>query len=184
MTTTVADSTPDPNLRIVPYDPIWPLRFAREAAVLRAALGSVAVAIDHVGSTSVPGLAAKPIVDIQITVRALEPFAAYAEPLERLGYGFVPDPEFPDLHFFPKPPAPPRDFHIHVMLAGGDHERRHLAVRDYLRAHADVAAEYATVKRRVAEAAAGNVDSYVAGKDAFVKDLERRALAWWQAGAG
>src|SRR5215216_204932 len=175
-------SAPDPILRMAAYDPAWPRLFEEEAARLRAALGDLAVRVDHVGSTSVSGLAAKPIVDIQVSVRSLEPFAAYAEPLAALGYGFVPDPIGPDFHFFPRPPEPPRTVHVHVVQSGSDHERRHLAVRDFLRAHPEESRAYAEHKRAVVQQAAGSIDAYIAGKNAFVVELERRALAWWPGG--
>jgi len=146
---------------------------------VRPALEGVAVRIEHVGSTSVPGLAAKPIVDLQVAVDALEPLARFVEPLERLGYLFVTDPASPDYHYFCRPAERPRSHHLHVCLAGSAQERRHVAVRDFLRAHpADVAA-YARVKRDLVAAHGPDRLAYVAGKDAFVVDLERRALAWW-----
>jgi GrpB-like predicted nucleotidyltransferase (UPF0157 family) len=174
----VPDDSYDPAVRIVPYDPAWPERFVQEAARLWQALAGVAVRIDHVGSTAVPGLAAKPIIDIQVSVHALEPLEAYRVPLEALGYLFVFNPEMPDFHFFGKPPERPRSYHIHVIQAGGPHEQRHLVVRDFLRAHPEVAREYAGLKRAVAEQHPGDRLSYMAGKEAFVVELERRALAW------
>jgi GrpB-like predicted nucleotidyltransferase (UPF0157 family) len=168
----------DPAIRIVDYDPVWPAMFAAEAAVLRAALGAVAVRIDHVGSTSVPSLAAKPIIDIQISVATLVPMAPYRGPLEALGYLFVEDPEFPDFHFFGKPSTRPRTHHVHVCAAGSVHEHRHLAVRDFLRTHPDVAATYAAIKRALATDSPGNRERYIVGKDAFMQELEQRALAW------
>src|ERR1700730_18027185 len=82
-------------IEIVPYDPAWPGRYAAEAQRLSEALGELAVRVEHIGSTSVPGLAAKDIVDIQLSVRFFEPQAAYQEALERLGYYHRPDPEPP-----------------------------------------------------------------------------------------
>jgi GrpB-like predicted nucleotidyltransferase (UPF0157 family) len=172
------DDAYDPAIRIVPYDPEWPARFAEEAAQIRRALGDVAARIDHVGSTAVPGLASKPIIDIQVSVHALEPLDAFRVPLESLGYLFVFNPAMPDFHFFGKPATRPRSHHIHVIEAGGPHEQRHLAVRDLLRAHPSVAQEYAALKQRVAAQHLEDRISYMAGKEAFVVELERRALAW------
>jgi GrpB-like predicted nucleotidyltransferase (UPF0157 family) len=86
----------DPAVRIVEHDIAWPVRAAEELRRLAEALGPVAVRLEHVGSTAVPGLAAKPILDLQLSVAAIEPRARYAQPLERLGYLFVPAPESPD----------------------------------------------------------------------------------------
>jgi GrpB-like predicted nucleotidyltransferase (UPF0157 family) len=126
----------------------------------------------------VPGLAAKPIVDLQLSVASLEPFAAYGDPLARLGYLFVPDPEMPDYRFFGRPPERPRTHHLHVCEAGSDQELRHLAVRDFLRAHPDEAAGYAELKRAVAARHPQDRLAYMAGKDRYVRELQARALRW------
>jgi GrpB-like predicted nucleotidyltransferase (UPF0157 family) len=131
-----------------------------------------------VGSTAVPGLAAKPILDLQLSVPAIEPRAVYVEPLERLGYLFAPAPESPDYHFFARPPERPRTHHLHVCEAGSGHERRHLAVRDFLRAHDDEAARYAALKRRVVERHPQDRLAYIEGKEQYVAALETRALEW------
>ncbi len=125
-----------------------------------------------------PALAAKPILDLQLSVEAVEPSGVYAGALERLGYLFAPDPESPDHLFFAKPPERPRTHHLHVCRAGSREERRHLAVRDFLRAHRDEAARYEALKRRLADRHPQDRLAYIAGKDEYVRDLERRALAW------
>lgn len=165
---------------IVPYDPAWPDHFLAEAARLREVLGDVALRIDHVGSTAVPGLAAKPIVDIQISVAAIAQTARYREPLERLGYAYTFDPEFPDYPFFGRPAAPPRTHHVHVGAAGSAEEHRHLAFREYLRAHPEVAAEYAALKRELAPRyradRLADRQAYCDAKSAFILPVQGRAL--------
>ena len=168
----------DPAVRIVAYDGDWPGQAGEELRRLGQALGAVAVRLEHIGSTAVPGLAAKPILDLQLSVAAMQPQARYVEPLERLGYLFVPSPESPDLHFFARPPERPRSHHLHVCEAGSDHERRHLAVRDFLRTHDDEAARYAALKRDAVARHPRDRLAYMAGKGAYVADLEARALAW------
>ncbi len=168
----------DPAVRIVEYDAAWPARAAAELRRLAEALGPVAVRLEHVGSTAVPGLAAKPILDLQLSVAAIEPHARYAAPLERLGYLFVPAPESPDYHLFAKPPERPRTYHLHVAEAGSDHEFRHLAVRDFLRARDHEAARYAALKRQVAARHPRDRLAYIEGKDSYVAGLEARAVAW------
>jgi GrpB-like predicted nucleotidyltransferase (UPF0157 family) len=168
----------DPAVRIVDYDPGWPDEAARELRRVGEALGGLAVRLDHVGSTSVPGLAAKPIVDLQVSVAALEPKDAYVEPLEAIGYLFVPFATAPEYHFFGKPPERPRTHHLHVCLAGSFEERRHLVVRDFLRANPDEAARYEAVKRESARLHPEDRVAYMAGKEGFILAMERRALAW------
>jgi GrpB-like predicted nucleotidyltransferase (UPF0157 family) len=169
----------DPAVRIVDYDPAWPEIAAAETARVEVALGARAVRVDHVGSTAVPGLAAKPIVDLQASVAEVDPTERYARPLEALGYLFAPDPDSPDFHFFGKPAERPRTFHLHVCAAGGDDERRHLALRDYLRAHPEEVQGYASLKRELAaDRPPGDRLAYIEGKAAYVAALERRALRW------
>jgi len=173
----------DPAIRIVDYDPEWPARARQELRRIADALGSVAVRLEHVGSTAVPGLAAKPILDLQLSVAAIERRDAYVGPLERLGYLFVPAPQAPDHHFFARPPERPRSHHLHVCEVGSAHEHRHLAVRDYLRAHGDEAASYEALKRDAAARHPADRLAYIEAKDAFVTALEARALQWAGGGA-
>jgi GrpB-like predicted nucleotidyltransferase (UPF0157 family) len=168
----------DPAVRIVEYDAGWPALAAAEIGRIEQALGGVAVRLEHVGSTAVPGLASKPILDLQLSVDAIEPLERYSEALERLAYLFVTAPESPDYHLFAKPPERPRTHHLHVCAAGSEHEFRHVAVRDFLRAHQDEAARYAELKRDVAERHPQDRLAYIAGKEAYVTALEHRALAW------
>jgi GrpB-like predicted nucleotidyltransferase (UPF0157 family) len=168
----------DPAVRIVEYDDRWAIEADEEISRLLDALGPLAVRVDHVGSTAVPGLAAKPIIDLQVSVAAIEPRTAYVEPLQRLGYLFVPSPESPDFHFFAKPAERPRSHQLHVCEAGSEHEFRHLAVRDFLRTHSDESAKYASLKREVVANHPQDRLAYIGGKDAYVVDLERRATKW------
>jgi GrpB-like predicted nucleotidyltransferase (UPF0157 family) len=168
----------DPAVRIVEYDRAWPVLAEQEVGRIRSALGDVAVRVEHVGSTAVPGLAAKPIIDLQLSVEAIDPLERYVVPLEALGYLFVPATESPDYHFLAKPPERPRSHHLHVCEAGSDHELRHLAVRDFLRSHPDESARYAALKRQVVARHPQDRLAYIEGKEEYVTALERRALTW------
>jgi GrpB-like predicted nucleotidyltransferase (UPF0157 family) len=168
----------DPAIRIVDHDPDWPAIADAEIRLIADEVAEHVVRLDHIGSTAVPGLAAKPIIDLQMSVAAIAPIEAYAEPLERLGYLFVPDPDFADWQFFAKPPERPRTHHLHVVQSGSEHERRHLAVRDYLRAHREEAAAYEALKRRLVTRHPEERLAYIEGKAPFVRQLEERALGW------
>jgi GrpB-like predicted nucleotidyltransferase (UPF0157 family) len=168
----------DPAVRIVEYDPAWPGMAEPEIERIGAAVGEGAVRIDHVGSTAVPGLAGKPIVDLQLSVADVDAHSLYVEPLEGLGYLFAPDPASPDFHFFGLPAARPRTHHLHICAAGSEDERRHLVVRDYLRTHPDEVSAYAELKRRLVARAPGDRLAYIEGKEEYVAALELRALAW------
>ena len=161
---------PRPAIEVVDYDPEWPTTFEAEAARLQDGLGGEAVRIDHVGSTSVPGLAAKPNVDIQVSVPDVYNRDEYFPLLFALGYEHVPDPEFVDYPFFGWPSArAPRTFNLHVCQAGSENERRHLAFRDHLRNDPVARDEYAALKRRLALELGNDIEAYVAAKDAFIK---------------
>lgn len=166
--------------RIVPYDDAWPAQAHRILDRLAGALGDTVVRLDHVGSTSVPGLAARPIIDVQVSVRDVADRALYEPALRSLGYAYFPVPELPAPDYLIYVPADGSNTeHIAVCEAGGHHERRHLAMRAYLRSVPDMARHYEQVKRSAAAAAAGSRAHYSAGKHDAVQAIERRALDWW-----
>lgn len=167
----------DPAIRIAPYAPERVGDYELEADAIRRVLGNHVVSVDHVGSTAVPGLASKPIIDIQVCVKAMEPRDTYVRPLQELGYLFAPDPDSPDFHFFGKPAGRPRRFHLHVCQTGSLHEQRHLAVRDYLRAHPAEAERYADRKRELVAQHPEDRLAYIKGKEPYMRDIEQRALS-------
>jgi GrpB-like predicted nucleotidyltransferase (UPF0157 family) len=160
-------------IRVVDYDEEWPQRFVRWREVLKASLGEAALRIEHVGSTSVAGLAAKPVVDIQVSVADPADEAAYVPPLEELGLQLR---SRDDVHRFFRPvPERPRDVHLHVCAAGSDWERDHLLFRDYLRAHPEVRERYADVKRDAAKVWADDGWAYTDAKSDVILDLLEKA---------
>lgn len=162
---------------IVDYDPAWPSNFQAEAERIGWELGELALRIEHVGSTSVPGLAAKPIVDIQISVDSIVPRTPFVRPLVSLGYTFSVDPTMAEREYFKKDIDGVRRFQLHVCAAGGDWERRHLAFRDWLRGHPEDAAAYADLKRRLAVEHRHDRYAYTGAKGTFIDDIVDRALA-------
>ena len=166
---------------MVDADPGWASAFEAEAARVRdGSRARSARASTTRGSTSVPGLAAKPVLDLQVSVTDLD-IPELERRLAPLGYVHVAVPddaltaEYP---FFCRPARGTRTHHIHACRAGGDQEMRHLALRDYLIAHPDEAAAYADLKRDLATRFREDRQAYIDGKDAFVKELEARAVAW------
>ncbi len=160
----------------------WPADFAHEAGLVAAALGPTLLALHHIGSTAIPGICAKPIIDLLGEVGSLEAVDARCGEMERLGYEVMGEFGLPGRRFFRKSNAEGRrTHHLHAFLAGSSEVVRHLAFRDYVRCHADVAREYDALKRRLESSCGGDREAYIVGKDAFVKDVERRALAWWGA---
>jgi GrpB-like predicted nucleotidyltransferase (UPF0157 family) len=171
----------DELLEVVPYDQEWPRAFSAERARIAAVLGTLAVRIDHNGSTSVPGLAAKPIIDIQVSVERRHPIEVYAPRFTQLGYIHVPHADDAFCPFFHRPAAWPHTHHVHVVQAGGDEERRTLAFRDYLREHSDTAGAYADLKRALAPQYSAmefsSRQAYAQAKTAFITRVVERALS-------
>lgn len=165
---------------VVPYAPEWPVRFAELAAPIRQALGDVAVRIDHIGSTSIPGLAAKPIVDIQISVRSFDPLDAFRLPLERLGYVWRARNVDRTRRYFRESPGARRT-HIHVRKWGSWSEQFALLFRDYVRAHPEVAARYAELKRDLARRYPDDRVAYTEAKSPFIWSTMTEASNWSQA---
>jgi GrpB-like predicted nucleotidyltransferase (UPF0157 family) len=164
-------------IRIVPYDPSWPLRFEEERAALRAAIGDWAVGgIHHVGSTAVPGLEAKPIIDILVGVHDLETSRSCFDPLIALAYVYAPY-RSEEMHWFCKPGPRRRTHHLHVVPAGSSRFRDELAFRDYLRSHSEVASEYGVLKCALARQFEHDREAYTAAKADFVQATLRRVLS-------
>jgi GrpB-like predicted nucleotidyltransferase (UPF0157 family) len=156
---------------VVDYDPAWPQRFEalrREYASAMAAADVPVVAIEHVGSTSVPGLTAKPVIDIDIVV-ADQDVAAASHTLTGLGFKPLGELGIPLRWAFTEP-ARLAGTNTYVVVAGSLSLRNHLAVRDILRSDSRLRAEYAAVKRRVA-ATAASIDEYGQGKNAMVQQI-------------
>jgi GrpB-like predicted nucleotidyltransferase (UPF0157 family) len=168
------------RIEIVPYDAGWPAAFEAEAVRIRVALGSMALRIDHNGSTSIHGLRAKPIIDIQVSVAALQPLTAYGAPLEDIGYSHVPHPDDAFCPFFHRPPQWPHSHHVHVVEYGGPEERRTLAFRDYLRDHHELAHEYEELKLHLAAQWVGvsreQRETYSESKSDFIARVVALAL--------
>jgi GrpB-like predicted nucleotidyltransferase (UPF0157 family) len=167
------------SIRVVPYDAEWPTLFQQRCEPLREALDEAALRIDHIGSTAVPGLAAKPIVDIQISVTAFEPPDLFRAPLERLGYVFRADNLERTKRYFREPPGDRRT-HVHVRRAGSFSEQLALLFRDFMRAHPDWARRYAELKRALAERYAADRQGYTEGKRPFTWEALAAADAWTQ----
>lgn len=154
---------------VVPYDPEWPRRFEEERIVLAAVFAGSEPVIEHVGSTAVPGLGAKPVVDIMVGLQALVDAVDRIPALEAAGYEYVDEYEtqLPERRYFRKPRRRPRAFHVHCVVTGSEFWTRHLAFRDYLRAHPDAAAAYYELKRDLA--ARLSKDEYTPAKSLFIE---------------
>lgn len=169
------------TLEIVPYDPTWPDQFEAERRRLAATLGPLASRIDHHGSTSVPGLAAKPVIDIQVSVSPLHPLEPYLDPLRLLGYIHMPHADDAFAPFLHRPASWPHTHHVHLVEAGGEEERKTLAFRDYLRDHPEAMREYESLKRALAPNYSSRSDAtrqaYADAKTEFITTITQKAFA-------
>lgn len=165
---------------IVGYDARWPGMYEAESGLIQRAIGDQLVAIEHVGSTAVPGLAAKPIIDIMGGVRRIADATASIEKLEEIGYEYAPEheDELPERRYFDKSAGPPgaqRTYHLHVVEVTSDFWQRHLLFRDYLRVHPDVASDYETLKRHLSSTYRSDRAGYSDAKTSFIQKVEERA---------
>ncbi|MBA4021382.1 MAG: hypothetical protein C0482_03395 [Gordonia sp.] len=158
---------------LVAYDPEWPADFAREQRRIETALGGAAIRIDHIGSTAIPGLSAKPIIDINLTVRDPDDEAAYLPALESAGYllrvrerghRMVRTPEL--------------DVHVHVCAPDSDWQRRHLLFRDWLRHNDDDREAYGALKKTLAAQEWSDMNEYAAAKGPLIGEITIRAEQW------
>ncbi len=165
------------KVEVIAYRPEWVERFEREAARLRPVFGAQA-RIHHIGSTSVVGLSAKPVIDILIEVPDIRRVDRLNAQMEALGYEARGEFGLAGRRYFPLEVNGERVVHVHVFKQDSPQARRHLAFRDYLRSHAESAAEYGRLKSELARCFPADIQGYMDGKDAFVKEVERQALAW------
>ena len=166
------------EVKVVPHDPAWREAFRAEAATLRSVLGDEAVTVHHIGSTSVPGLAAKPTIDVLVEVCRIEEVDDFDPAMAERGYEARGEYGIPGRRFFVKNRGPVRTHNIHVFEAGTPEVERHLVFRDYLIQNPQTANAYGELKKNLAEKFPADIEAYINGKDAFIKQTEREALSW------
>ncbi|OUO94660.1 hypothetical protein B5F39_01945 [Cloacibacillus sp. An23] len=165
-------------VRVVDYDPKWPEMFDAEAAVLREIIGDNLIAIFHIGSTSVPGLKAKPIIDMLPVVRDAAALDALGDKFAEAGYEAMGEFGIPGRRYFRKG-GEKRTHQAHAFQYDDVYSiLRHVAFRDYMREHAGARAAYGALKAELAARFPNDLGSYCDGKDEFVKEYEKRALIW------
>jgi GrpB-like predicted nucleotidyltransferase (UPF0157 family) len=162
------------TVEVMAYDLRWAEEFALERQRLLDGLGDRVLVIEHIGSTSVPGLAAKPIIDMIAAVKTFDEVERMIQPLEKLGYEYMPERMFEDRKFFPKGPRANRTHHLNFVLSD-DAEQwiQPLAFRDYLRTHNDARDAYADLKQQLAKAHPDDRASYTAAKSEFIQAILR-----------
>jgi GrpB-like predicted nucleotidyltransferase (UPF0157 family) len=176
----------DTPIYVASYDPRWPHMFEEEKKLILDAIGDWTVAIEHVGSTSIPGIAAKPVIDICVGVRRIGEAYKTIFPLSKLGYRCMGEAGIPERLYFKKPAdsvslrlpgAVPRTHQIHMYETSNPEWERHLAFRDYLRANPGERDEYEALKRRLAIEYTHDIEAYADAKGEFVERVLRAAGA-------
>jgi GrpB-like predicted nucleotidyltransferase (UPF0157 family) len=165
-------------IEMQPYDPNWPEIYCIEVAQVSPALGRNLLASHHIGSTAVPGLAAKPTIDIMLVVHELAALDACNTALADLGYQAMGEHGILGRRYFSKKEGDWHLFHMHAYAEGHADIDRHLNFRDYLIAHPAAALDYQTLKQSLVEAFRDAPSEYTAGKGDFIREVEKRAAAW------
>lgn len=167
------------HIEIVGYDPAWEEKFNREARLIEEIFGGELVAIHHIGSTAVKGLAAKPIIDIMPVVKDVSRADGFNARFEEIGYEAMGEFGIAGRRYFRKG-GDERTHQLHIFGVSSEKDiARHLAVRDYLRAHPQTAEKYGELKRALAARFPYDIESYCDGKAAFMKELEKAALKFY-----
>jgi GrpB-like predicted nucleotidyltransferase (UPF0157 family) len=167
------------KVEVVPHNPQWRAAFEAEAKSIANAIGENVVAIHHIGSTAIPNIYAKPIVDLLIEVRDITEVDGQSSAMQSLGYEVKGEFGIPGRRYFRKDNQQGiRTHQIHAFETGSEQIERHLAFRDYMIAHPEDARKYSELKRKLAEEHPENMDGYIDGKDDFVQEIDRRAARW------
>ena len=167
------------RVRVVAYNPHWPAMFEEASAEIVVALQGHLVEIHHIGSTAILGMDAKPIIDMMPVVSDIAALDGLAGQFETLGYEAMGEFGITGRRYYRRNnSAGERTHQIHAFAVGSPNVGRHLAFRNFMRAHPREAAEYAELKRRLAEAFPGDIEAYSDGKDAFIEEMEKRAMGW------
>lgn len=167
------------HYQVAPHDPDWKRQYAHEAESITGALTSISVRLQHIGSTAIPNIDAKPIIDILMEVDDLGALDSLSPAIERLGYEVMGEFGIPERRYFRKNDAAgTRTHQIHAFQTGSPGAVRHLVFRDYMIAHPEAALAYSTLKQSLARQHPDDFEAYMDGKDAFIKEHEARAIAW------
>lgn len=163
------------KVEVVPHQDSWKDDFEKEAEHLRSLLGDEAAAVHHIGSTAIPGISAKPIIDLLVVVRRIEEIDA--KTLEMSQAGYIPRGEYgiPGRRYFIKGDEDLHTHHIHMFEVDHPEVDRHLRFRDYMIAHPQEAQVYSCLKEDLARRYPADIEGYMDGKDAFIKDIDRKA---------
>jgi len=172
-------------IAVVPYDPLWPQAYAAASGEIATAMGTNLLEIHHIGSTAIPGIHAKPVIDMLGIASDLMTVDQRTAQMKSLGYEAMGEFGISGRRYFRRDNANGQRTHqLHTFQLGSPDIQRHLDFRDYLRAHPELANQYARLKRELAATYSNDMEAYMDGKDGFIKEMESQALAWSAARGG
>ncbi|MGD1904596.1 MAG: GrpB family protein [Leptolyngbyaceae cyanobacterium] len=167
------------NVEVVPHNPLWQQTFEQASQQVAQALGENVVAIHHIGSTAIPDIYAKPIIDLLPVVRAIALVDQHNPAIAAQGYEAMGEYGIPGRRYFRKHDAAgARTHHVHVFEVGSAQVERHLAFRDYMRSHPTDAQHYSDLKQKLAQAHPTDIEAYMDGKDGFIQSIDAKAAVW------
>lgn len=167
------------KVEVVKYNPKWGEKFQIEAQKINHILGENIIAIHHIGSTAIPDIYAKPIIDILVEVKELVKVDARNSSMESLGYKVMGEFGIAERRYFCKHNQEGiRTHHVHIFEVNSKQVERHLAFRDYIIYHPEDAHKYSELKRSLAQKYPTDIDSYMNGKDGFIKEVDRKVAQW------
>ena len=165
-------------VEVVPYNPDWPQQFSQESARLQEIIGPNVVAMHHIGSTAIPGLSAKPTIDILIEVKSFEALDVCDQDIIEIGYQSKGENGVEGRRYFQKLDGERHLYHLHAFQAGHPEVERHLNFRDYLRAHKDEARAYQDLKVHLSGVFRYAAPEYTSAKTGFINAVNQKAAAW------
>jgi len=164
---------------VVSYNPNWKDMCKEESEKIKNILNDIIVDIHHIGSTAIPGIKAKPVIDILVEVKDIGAVDQYNNKMEELGYEVMGEYGIPKRRFFRKG-GNNRTHHIHIFQVGNEEIERHINFKEYLIAHPDKAREYSKLKEKLTNKYTYDVENYTNGKSDFIKEIDRKAKLRWK----
>lgn len=174
-----ASKTDKRRLGVVSYNPNWKDMYKEESGKIKNILNDIIIDIHHIGSTAIPGIKAKPVIDILVEVKNIEEVDKYNHKMKELGYEVMGEYGIPKRRFFRKGENN-RTHHIHIFQVGNEDIERHIDFKKYLIAHPDIGREYSKLKEKLVNKYTYDVEKYTNGKSDFIKEIDRKAKLRWK----
>jgi len=167
------------RVEVVSYSPNWKDMYKEESEKIKNVLSDIIIDIHHIGSTAIPGIKAKPVIDILVEVKDIERVDQYNHKMKELGYEAMGEYGIPKRRFFRKG-GNNRTHHIHIFQVGNEEIERHINFKEYLIAHPDKAREYSKLKEKLVNKYTYDVENYTNSKSDFIKEIDRKAKSRWK----